>query len=161
MFAMADTGSRTRTERTTRNALGATATSVLATLPFLMSTVAAANPPLSNEPPGQTPAQAARQDPAEAPASSLPTPEDATQPVAAATANLAVPVTGVPGTAAELDISPPASGTQQQRASDTPIFEKWWFWTAITAVAVTAVIIVATSSGPSAPRTDLGNMVAF
>lgn len=45
--------------------------------------------------------------------------------------------------------------------SDPPIFEKWWFWTAIAAFAVTAVVIVATSSGPNTPKTDLGNMPAF
>lgn len=51
---------------------------------------------------------------------------------------------------------PPAPADQ-----DRPIFERWWFWTALGAFAVTAVVIVAASSGPSTPRTDLGNMPAF
>jgi hypothetical protein len=57
-----------------------------------------------------------------------------------------------------LNAAPPPATPQDV---DRPIFERWWFWTAIAAFAVTAVIIVATSSGPNTPKTDLGNMPAF
>jgi hypothetical protein len=55
-------------------------------------------------------------------------------------------------------ISNPAPTAPQK---DQPIYERWWFWTAIAAFAVTAVVIVATSSGPNTPKTDLGNQPAF
>jgi hypothetical protein len=54
-----------------------------------------------------------------------------------------------------------AAPTPVASESEPPIFEKWWFWSAIAAFAVTAVVIVATSSGPVPPKTDLGNMPAF
>jgi hypothetical protein len=158
MFAMADICSGCRTERIARHGLGATVTTIFAATLLLMPTGATANQAPGNGSPETTTAQTAAEGPTQAPESPPRTPEVATTP---ATANLMAPVAGVPATATALDISPPAAGTQRRRASDTPIFEKWWFWTAITAVAVTTVIIVATSSGPSAPRTDLGNMVAF
>lgn len=40
-------------------------------------------------------------------------------------------------------------------------YERWWFWTAIGAAAITTVVILAVASSPGAPRTDLGNMPAF
>jgi hypothetical protein len=70
--------------------------------------------------------------------------------------NVPPPAAGLPANAASAP-----SMMQEPLVRQAPIFEKWWFWTAIAAVAVTAVVIVATSSGPSAPRTDLGNMTAF
>ena len=57
-----------------------------------------------------------------------------------------------------LDVAPAVPALQEP---DPPIFEKWWFWTAIGAFAVTAVVVIASSSGPTPPRTDLGNMTAF
>lgn len=42
-----------------------------------------------------------------------------------------------------------------------PFYQRWWFWTAVGAFAVTAVVIIAASSGPTTPRTDFGNMPAF
>ncbi len=68
------------------------------------------------------------------------------------------PATAAPPTNLAFDIATTAPVAQEP---DPPIFEKWWFWTAIGAFAVTAVVIVATSSGPTPPRTDLGNMTAF
>jgi hypothetical protein len=69
--------------------------------------------------------------------------------------NVPPSATGLPANAAA------PSMMEQPPVRQAPIFEKWWFWTAIAAIAVTTVVIVATSSGPSAPRTDLGNMTAF
>jgi hypothetical protein len=45
----------------------------------------------------------------------------------------------------------------------TPVIERWWFWTAVAAVGITAFAIVATTSlsNPAAPSTELGNRVAF
>jgi hypothetical protein len=45
----------------------------------------------------------------------------------------------------------------------TPVIERWWFWTAVAAVGITAFVIVATTSlsNPAAPSTELGNRVAF
>ena len=40
-------------------------------------------------------------------------------------------------------------------------YERWWFWTGVTAVAVTTVVIVATAAGSEPPKTDLGNWPAF
>jgi len=47
--------------------------------------------------------------------------------------------------------------------SRTPVIERWWFWTAVAAVGITAFVIVATTSlsNPAAPSTELGNRVAF
>lgn len=70
----------------------------------------------------------------------------------------AVTVTPSTTTLAALDLSAPPALAAQPR---TPIYEKWWFWTAIAAAAVTTVVIVAATSGPTQPKTDLGNMVAF
>jgi tetratricopeptide (TPR) repeat protein len=45
-----------------------------------------------------------------------------------------------------------------------PIYKKWWFWTAIGAVAVVGVVAVAASGGSSAaspPGSDLGNSKVF
>jgi hypothetical protein len=44
-----------------------------------------------------------------------------------------------------------------------PVIERWWFWTAVAAVGITAFVIVATTSlsNPAAPSTELGNRVAF
>ena len=68
------------------------------------------------------------------------------------------PAAAPPALAAEANgTAAPLAPTEQDR----PIFERWWFWTALGAFAVTAVVIVAASSGPSTPRTDLGNMPAF
>lgn len=42
-----------------------------------------------------------------------------------------------------------------------PFYTKWWFWTAVGAVAVTTLAIVIATSGSSPPHTDFGNMPAF
>jgi hypothetical protein len=84
------------------------------------------------------------------------------EPLPSATA----PTSPTPGPPGAVTLPPPtltaapAPGAPST-AADSPIYERWWFWTAIAAFAVTAVVIVAASSGPSAPRTDLGNMPAF
>lgn len=44
---------------------------------------------------------------------------------------------------------------------NAPFYQKWWFWTAVGAAAVTTVAILIATSGSSAPRTDFGNMPAF
>src|SRR5450432_4270600 len=75
--------------------------------------------------------------------------------------SVATPDTAISPEAVNLDLSVSPPAMAQPPPSEAPIFERWWFWTAIAAVAVTAVVIVATSSGPSAPHSDLGNMVAF
>lgn len=79
---------------------------------------------------------------------------DAPAPVPVPAPALAPPQTVAVGSESTGQPAPPV-------AADVPIFEKWWFWTAIAAVAVTTVVIVATSSGPSAPQSDLGTMTAF
>lgn len=56
------------------------------------------------------------------------------------------------------DAPPVGVAAASERA---PFYRRWWFWTAVGAFAVTAVVIIATSSGPSAPKTDFGNMPAF
>lgn len=65
----------------------------------------------------------------------------------------------------------PSAVSEAEAASVTPLpvaaapaphfYERWWFWTAIGAAAITTVVILAVASGPGAPRTDLGNMPAF
>jgi hypothetical protein len=158
---MSDTRDRARTQRIARKQRGVTVTTLFVTILSSISTVAGANALPEDVPLGTAPAKAAGQGSSArtTPESSPQPPDPATTPASAA--NLTAPAMDVPATTNEPDLSPPASGTLRLRTSDTPIFEKWWFWTAITAVAVTAVVIVATSSGPSAPHTDLGNMVAF
>jgi hypothetical protein len=42
-----------------------------------------------------------------------------------------------------------------------PFYQKWWFWTAVGAAAVTTLAILIATSGSSAPHTDFGNMPAF
>jgi hypothetical protein len=67
----------------------------------------------------------------------------------------------LPPPAAETTAPVPSYVPTPAREPNPPIFERWWFWTAIAAFAVTAVVIVATSSGPNTPKTDLGNQPAF
>jgi len=44
---------------------------------------------------------------------------------------------------------------------DEPFYVKWWFWTAVGALAVATVVILAASSDSGPPKTNLGNMPAF
>jgi len=67
---------------------------------------------------------------------------------------------------AALDAPRPTEGyptveAQPAPAPATPLYKKWWFWTAIGAFAVTTVVIIAASSGSGPPQTELGNMSAF
>jgi len=45
--------------------------------------------------------------------------------------------------------------------SHDPFYQKWWFWTAVGAAAVTTFAIIIATSGTSPPHTDFGNMPAF
>jgi len=67
-------------------------------------------------------------------------------------------VPGAPTTAPALNLAQPASAPPEPSPA---FYERWWFWTAVGAVALTTLIIVATSSGSRPPSTDLGNKVAF
>jgi hypothetical protein len=54
-----------------------------------------------------------------------------------------------------LDVSSPA---QQPPASRPSLFRRWWFWTAVGAVAAgTVAVIIISSHGHAPPATDLGN----
>jgi tetratricopeptide (TPR) repeat protein len=66
------------------------------------------------------------------------------QPAPTATAVPVAPPPSAP--AATVAAAPPPSGS-----ADTPVYEKWWFWTAIGVVVVGAVVIVAASSGSTTP----------
>lgn len=50
---------------------------------------------------------------------------------------------------------------EAQAPASTPLYKKWWFWTAIGAFAVTTVVIIAASSSSGPPKTELGNMAAY
>jgi hypothetical protein len=90
-----------------------------------------------------------------APGASTPPPPSGEVPIAVAPATPA-PVPPPPAAVVAVDLSMPV--VVQPR--EPRFYERWWFWTAIAAVGVTAVVIIATS-GPSPPKTDLPNMVAF
>ena len=114
--------------------------------------------PSNQPPPASTPP------PASAIVEPLPSDESASAapaesfPPGSATAPAATHETENPPPTAALDLSAPRPPVAEP---DTPIFEKWWFWTAIAAVAVTTVVIIASNSGSTPPTTDLGNKVAF
>jgi hypothetical protein len=74
--------------------------------------------------------------------------------------------TGVPGVPATPEGAPAPSWAPAppvEAPAHTPVIERWWFWTAVAAVGITAFAIVATTSlsNPAAPSTELGNRVAF
>jgi hypothetical protein len=63
------------------------------------------------------------------------------------------PYLGQPGaTGAVLDAPPPPN---------EPIYEKWWFWTGIGALAVVGVVVAVSVSGQDTPSTYFGNGRAF
>lgn len=63
------------------------------------------------------------------------------------------PYLAQPGaTGAALDAPPPP---------DEPIYEKWWFWTGIGALAVVGVVVAVSVSGQKTPSTYFGNGRAF
>jgi hypothetical protein len=66
------------------------------------------------------------------------------------------PATGVGEAYAATDLSTPVTAAPHE-----PFYQKWWFWTAVGAFAVTAIVIVLASSDSGPPRTNLGNMPAF
>ncbi len=82
-----------------------------------------------------------------APAPAAPPPAGTVQPISQPAAQpmpSAAPVPVAPAPAATVaTTAPPPSG-------DTPIYEKWWFWTAIGVVVVGAVVIAA-ASGSTTP----------
>lgn len=42
-----------------------------------------------------------------------------------------------------------------------PFYKRYWFWSVVGVVALTATVILAASTGPDRPVTTLGNMRAF
>jgi tetratricopeptide (TPR) repeat protein len=99
--------------------------------------------------PPATPAPAAPQTAAEPAASSLP---------------VTPPVTPEPpaGSPDQIDLS--ASPTPPAESTSTPVYKRWWFWTAAAAVAVGASvgIYAATSNqSPSVPASILGSKKVF
>jgi hypothetical protein len=75
--------------------------------------------------------------------------------------------TGVPAVPEGAPASAPAPSwaptSPVEAPARSPVIERWWFWTAVAAVGITAFAIVATTSlsNPAAPSTELGNRVAF
>lgn len=63
--------------------------------------------------------------------------------------------------AAEATPSPALDLRAQSQAQPQPsLFTRWWFWTAVGAVAAaTVAVIVISSRGQAPPATDLGNQV--
>jgi hypothetical protein len=92
-------------------------------------------------------------------------PAPAAEASAPSDANFAAPAPVTPLPAAPSAVSDANGATDLSTAGAPapaqPFYQKWWFWTAVGAFAVTAVVIVLASSDSGAPRTNLGNMPAF
>lgn len=97
-----------------------------------------------------------------APVPGGPVPSDATLGPPAPVSPLPLPAAAPPVAASEpygaTDLTAPG---EPAPAPDGPFYQKWWFWTAVGAFAVTAVVIVLASSDSGPPWTNLGNMPAF
>jgi tetratricopeptide (TPR) repeat protein len=86
-------------------------------------------------------------------------PSAATPPLASPPSGTVQPIGQSAPTAAAVPAAPPPSAPAATVAAapspaggaDTPVYEKWWFWTAIGVVVVGAVVIVAASSGSTTP----------
>jgi hypothetical protein len=100
---------------------------------------------------------------APAPAASPATEPPATEPPAALPAPAPLPDAqpqALPESPPPTPASPALNLSQPPVAADKdePLVEKWWFWSAIGAVVIGAVVaIVLIDSGSSTPRTTLGN----
>lgn len=59
----------------------------------------------------------------------------------------------------KVELVPKDGDTSVEPAPRRPIYKRWWFWTGVATVAAagTAAVILS-SSGPSLPDTDLGNL---
>jgi hypothetical protein len=68
-----------------------------------------------------------------------------------------------PRPALELAPAPALAPPLATEPSGTHVLERWWFWTAVVAVGLTAFLAIAATSlsTPGAPSTELGNRVAF
>jgi hypothetical protein len=107
--------------------------------------------------PSRTEPPPAAAPPPDGPAAEAPAPSDANlAPPAPISPLPAAPPSTVSEASGATDLSTPVEPTPEQ-----PFYQKWWFWTAVGAFAVTAVVIVLASSDSGAPRTNLGNMPAF
>ena len=98
------------------------------------------------------------------PVEPLPSSTPATPPPDGTGAVAPAPATVTSAKAAESAQSAFDVGTPMATPGERPAFyERAWFWTAIGVVAVTAVVILMSTSsqGPATPSTDLGSMRAF
>ena len=85
-------------------------------------------------------------------------PEPAISLVTSAEAPLAGPLPALPATAIQAPPDPRTSEVSAARteAERRPVYERWWFWAATSAVSVFAVVAVASSGGR--PACDIGRM---
>jgi hypothetical protein len=62
-----------------------------------------------------------------------------------------------------LELAPAPATPLATEPSGQHLLERWWFWTAVVAVGLTAFLAIAATSlsTPGAPSTELGNRVAF
>jgi len=62
-----------------------------------------------------------------------------------------------------LELAPAPAPHSATEPSGPHVLERWWFWTAVVAVGLTAFLAIAATSlsTPGAPSTELGNRVAF
>jgi hypothetical protein len=86
--------------------------------------------------------------PPSAPVQPLATPAPAATPVPAAPAP-----SPSPSPAATVTATAPA-----QDAGETPIYEKWWFWTAAGVVVVGAVVGIALATSSTTPWNNVSNV---
>lgn len=111
-------------------------------------------PALPTADPGVTPVQV-EVDPATSSSSTSRTSADTPAP---SMESVAPPAPGLNLTGANPSAAAPAPTPAERRV---PLLERWWFWTAVAAVGISAFVIVAASSTAGPPQTELGNRVAF
>jgi hypothetical protein len=73
--------------------------------------------------------------------------------------NAVVDIQLTPSATPDVTAAPPSMTPEEQHA-DKPVYKKWWFWTAVGAVAVVGLGVglgVGLSSGPSAPSATTSN----
>jgi hypothetical protein len=79
---------------------------------------------------------------------------NAQEAAAAFTADSPAMIAGASFPPAGLDLTPQAA------SPEPPLLARWWFWTAVGAIAVaTVAVIVGSSRGSALPATNLGNQV--
>lgn len=121
-------------------------------------------------PPSQAPAATGAPTPA-VPAAPLPLAPASPAPVTAAPPPSAQPLPAAPPVQEQAASAPPgrvdltAAPEQASETGQTPVYKRWWFWTAAAVVVVGVVgisIYAATSdSGPSIPSSGLGSKKVF